>query len=72
VRLPADATPVIYLTPIPRLVIGVSGQRYYVMPNMILVDVKTQDANAWLGARQARKPSAHELTMLDGHEARHG
>ena len=69
-RLPADATPVIYLTPIPRLVNGVSGQRYYVMPNMILVDVKPQDANAWVSARQARKPSANELLQLDGHEAR--
>jgi len=69
VRLPHTASPVIYLTPIPRLVIGVSGQRYHVKPNRIAIDIKTEDARVWLAGGQARKPSDAELAMFDGHLA---
>jgi hypothetical protein len=60
----------IYLTPIPRLVIGVSGQRYHVKPNVVLVDVRAQDVRAWIARGQARKPLPNELKALDGHLAR--
>ena len=69
-RLPTDSSSVIYLTPIPRLVVGVSGQRYYVKPNRIAVDVNAQDARAWIAGSQAREPSDYELATFDGHLSR--
>ena len=69
-RLPDDASSVIYLTPIPRLMTGVSGQRYNVKPNTISVDVKARDANAWIASGRAKKPLPNELKALDGHLAR--
>ena len=60
----------IYLAPLPRFVTGTSGQRYYSKPNMILVDVKAEDAGSWIAAKQARKPTANDLTTLNGYLAR--
>lgn len=68
-RLPPDVVPVIYITPVPRLVTGHSGRRYHVKPNLILLDVYAPDAKVWIAAKQARHPLPTELTTFDGYLA---
>lgn len=69
-RLPPHTVAVIYLTPLPRLIVGPSGRRYHVKPNLILIDANAEDAETWIATGQARRPLPADLATREGYLTR--
>lgn len=67
--VPSNLVNVLYKTPVAKFVTGVSGQRYQAKPNQIMIDVRPEDAQAWVDAGNAVYPDDTMKIQLTGYRS---